>query len=99
MLVSNISICTLQVAVRPAGSDLRVSVPEDQLTPREDNSLNVSSQIKSTMSYATGHRMSSPRGSVNQTWQPPTSQSPVHSLAHNGEGAFSTSPHWVRLKI
>ncbi|XP_074549754.1 polycystin-1-like protein 1 [Halichoeres trimaculatus] len=71
------------VVVRPAGSDLRASVPGDQLTPSEGDSLNVSFQIKSTMPCVMGNRMSSQHVPVNQTWQPPTSQSPVHSLAHN----------------
>ncbi|XP_034562845.1 polycystic kidney disease 1 like 1 [Notolabrus celidotus] len=71
------------LVVRPAVSDLRVSVSESQLTPREAVSVDVSSQIKSTTVYVEGNSMSSPQGSVNQTWQPPTSQSPAHSPARN----------------
>lgn len=48
----------------------------------------VSSQNKSVRVCVEGNREPSPQVRVNPTWQPPTSQSPVHSLADNGEEVF-----------
>ncbi|KAM6908104.1 polycystin-1-like protein 1 [Lycodopsis pacificus] len=43
----------------------------------------VSSQNKSVRMCVKGNRKQSPQVRVNPTWQPPTSQSPVHNLADN----------------
>ncbi|KAK9527852.1 hypothetical protein VZT92_014377 [Zoarces viviparus] len=43
----------------------------------------VSSQNKSVRVCVKGNRKQSPQVRVNPTWQPPTSQSPVHNLADN----------------
>lgn len=48
----------------------------------------VSSQNKSLRVCFDRNRMSLPQVRANATWQPPTSQSPVHSLADNGEEVF-----------
>ena len=50
----------------------------------------VSSQKKSLRLCVEGNRKPSPQVRVNPTWQPPTSQSPVHSSADNGEEGFLT---------
>lgn len=50
----------------------------------------VSSQNKSLRVCVEGNREPSPQVRVNPTWQPPTSQSPVHSLVDNGEEVFLT---------
>lgn len=53
----------------------------------------VSSQNKSVRVSVEGNRKPSPQVRANPTWQPPTSQSPVHSLADNGEEVSRINTH------
>lgn len=53
----------------------------------------VSSQNKSVRVCVDGNRKPSPQVRVNPMWQPPTSQSPVHNLADNGEEGFLINTH------
>lgn len=53
----------------------------------------VSSQKKSLRLCVKGNRKPSPQVRVNPMWQPPTSQSPVHSPADRGEGFLTPAEH------
>lgn len=59
----------------------------------------VSSQNKSVRACVEGNRKPLPQVRVNPTWQPPTSKSPVHSPADNGEVVFLTNTRWAVQNI
>lgn len=53
----------------------------------------VSSRNKSARVCVERNRKPTPQVRVNPTWQPPTSQSPVHNLADNGEKVLLINTH------
>lgn len=59
-----------------------------KMANQEENQ--VSSQNKSLRVCVEGNREPSPQVRVNPTWQPPTSQSPVHNLVDSGKEVILT---------